>query len=257
MKRLIPILISLAVALSAFNVGQARAKKSGGAAIAQRNNAALKFVRRQIVESNRRLRYTIKARYPQAVGQDARLLKLNQTLRNVAVKDVAGFKKDFEAPEQRMETSGSSYDLEYAIELATNDLVSITFYVDTYYEGAAHPMHVSFTFNYDLNSGRELKLADLFKPNSDYLKPISDYAIKSVKKELGPESDSEWIETGAGAKQENYKSWAITRRGLKVTFDPYQVASYAEGPHEVVVPFSVLKNVIDSDSPLTRITGRK
>jgi len=257
MKRLFPILISMALVFSVFNIGDAKAAKHAGATLTQRGGAAVRFVRRQIVEANRKLRYTIKARYPQAVGGDARLVKLNQEIKRLTLKGIADFKKDFAAPEERMGTTGSSYESEYAIELATNDLVSITFYENTFYEGAAHGNHGSLTFNYDLNSGRELKLADLFKPNSNYLKAISDYAIKSLKKELGPESDSEWIETGAGAKQENYKSWAITRRGLKVTFDPYQVASYAEGPHEVVVPFSVLKNVIDSDSPLTRITGRK
>jgi hypothetical protein len=43
----------------------------------------------------------------------------------------------------------------------------------------------------------------------------------------------------------------ITSQGLKFTFDPYQVASYAEGPQEVVVPYRALKGLIGARSPIT------
>lgn len=250
MKRLPAILISIAVAFSALGVGSAKAAKN--AASSQRRNAAIRFTVGRINEANRRLRYTIKARYPQAVGADERMVKLNQALKNLAQKEVSGFKKDFSAPEERG-PAGSYFDLSYTVELATDKLVSITFYEDSFYEGAAHPNHGSLTFNYDLDAGRELKLADLFRPNSHFLTPISNYAINAVKKQLGQDPDMDWIKEGAGPKEENYKSWAITRRGLKVTFDPYQVASYAEGPHEVVIPFSALRNVIDPAGPLATI----
>ena len=38
-------------------------------------------------------------------------------------------------------------------------------------------------------------------------------------------------------KSENFKSWNITKKGLIFTFDPYQVASYAAGRFEVIIPF--------------------
>jgi hypothetical protein len=248
MKRLPAILIAIAVAFSTLNVGAAKAAKNG--ALWQRGNAAIKFVNGRVNEANRRLRYTIKARYPQAVGSDARMVKLNQAIKSLALKEVAGFKKDFSVPEERG-PSGSYFDLSYSIELATDKLVSLTFYEDSFYEGAAHPNHGSLTLNYDLDSGRVLKLADLFKPNSHYLMPISNYAINSLKKQLAQDPDLDWLKKGAGPEEENYKSWAITRRGLKVTFDPYQVASYAEGPHEVVIPFSLLRNVIEPNGPVS------
>jgi hypothetical protein len=245
--------------LSVLNAGQTNAgsKLSGSVPLMQGRIAAIKFVPRQIREGNRRLRYTIKARYPQSVvaGRDARLMKLNQELRSLISKEVADFKKDFVAPEERLSAAGSYYESGYTIELASNDLVSINFGVSTYYEGAVHGNHNSLVFNYDLKAGRTLNLATLFKPNSDYLGVISGYAIKALMKEMAPDPDAEWIQKGAGASEENYKSWNITRQGLKVTFDPYQVASYAEGPHEVVIPFAVLKNVIDPNGPLARMIG--
>src|SRR5262249_30472423 len=96
--------------------------------------------------------------------------------------------------------------------------------------------------------GAILKLADLFQPNSNYLKVISDYCIKEIKKL--DVSDDEWIRNGAGPKLENYDSWNVTPEGLQITFDAYQVASYAAGPQEVTVPYSLLKPIINPDGPL-------
>ncbi len=262
MNKFFSSLISIALVLSVFSIEQASGSANAGAHLPsmQRGRAAaVSFVPRQISEANRRLRYTIKARYPQAVGaaRDARLVKLNQELRKLITKEVSEFRGYFKEPEERLGPTGSYYDSEYWVNLATNDLVSISFGVSTYGEGAAHPNHNTLVFNYDLNAGRLLKLADLFKPNSNYLSVISGYAIEALKKELGPDPDTEWIERGAGASEENYKAWSLTPKGLEITFDPYQVDSYAGGEHVVIVPYSVLKDLIDSQGPLPAIAGQQ
>jgi hypothetical protein len=252
--------VSIALLAGVFSIGQAggNAHIAAGFPLMQRGRALVRFTPRQISEANKKLRYTIKARYPQAVAakNNPRLTKLNQALRQFIAKEVGGFKKDFSPPEERMLSGESTFDARYQVEYATNDLVSVSFIINTYFEGAVHGNYNDIAFNYDLNQGRTLSLADLFKPNSNYLKLISDYAIKSLRKEFAPDPDLDWIQRGAGPEEENYKSWNLTRKGLEVTFNPYQVASYAEGPHTVVVPYSVLKDVIDSQGPLSRIMGK-
>jgi hypothetical protein len=259
MNNPLALLISLALALSMASTGQTgsnRAEKTRAHAPAgQRGGAVIRFTPRLISEANRKQRYTIKARYPQALGaaRDARLIKLNEDLRKFVAKDVADFKADFQAPEEPMGEMGSFYESAYEVNLAADELVSLAFGVSTYGEGAAHPNHSTMVFNYDLAAGRILSLSDLFQPKSNYLGMISSYAIAELKKKLGPEPDTDWIERGAGADAENYQNWNITRQGLKVTFDPYQVASYAEGEHVVIVPYSVLKKVIDPQGLLAGI----
>jgi len=255
MKRFFPIIISIALALGGAALPASpvtRAAQGGG-------GAAVRFVPRQIKQANRRLRYTVTAKYPQALGaaRDPRLAKFNQALRGAILKEVVGFTTDFEAPEERMSEVGSYFEAEYNVTLATKDLISVWFGVSTYYEGAAHPNHNSKVFNYDLNTGKELKLADLFKPNSDYLKVVSDYAVKDLTEQLrgemsGDEPDTDWIREGAGPKEENYQSWNLSPKGLEINFDPYQVSSYAAGPKEVVIPLSALKDVLDPSGPLAR-----
>ena len=226
----------------------------------QSRGAAVKFAPRQIVAANRRFRYTVKAKYPQAVGaaRDPRLLKMNRELLAFVTSGVTEFKGNFKTYEKPMGPVGSYYESEYVVTLATNDLVSVAFGVSTYGEGAAHPNHNTVVFNYDLRAGRQLKLADLFKPNSDYLKVISDFAIKDLTEQIrgemsGDDPDTDWIREGAGPKEENYQSWNLSPKGLEITFDPYQVASYAAGPHEVVIPLSALTDVIDPNGPLGRM----
>ncbi|MDX6695059.1 MAG: hypothetical protein QOF02_2662 [Blastocatellia bacterium] len=230
-----------------------RLEPSGNAA------ASFRFVKRLINERNRRLRYTIKASYPQIAGAtDAKAVAFNQAIKELLTKEANGFKKAIEPPDRTTpaEVSENTFDVGYTIEHGGPDIISVSFGVSAYSAGAAHPNNYSMTFNYDLSAGRRLALSDLFNPRSGYMQAISAYAVKALKKELGPDSDSEWIATGAAPSSENYKSWNISRRGLVVTFDPYQVASYAEGEHVVVIPYAALKNFIKQDGPLATLTGK-
>ena len=257
MKRFFPAIISIALILGGAS---ATLPASAVPPAAQRGGAAVKFVPRQIRRANRRLRYTVKAKYPQALGaaRDPRLARLNQELRKLAAEEVTRFTTDFAAPDEPMGTAESYLDLEYSVTLATNDLVSVWFGIGTYFEGAAHPNHNAISFNYDLRTGRQLKLADLFKPNSDYLKVVSDFAINDLTEQLGEmtaggEPDTDWIREGAGPKEENYQSWNLSPKGLEINFNAYQVAPYVAGPHEVVIPLSALKDVLDPNGPLGRM----
>jgi hypothetical protein len=50
----------------------------------------------------------------------------------------------------------------------------------------------------------------------------------------------------------NYQSWSITRRGLGINFDSYQVGPYAAGPQFVLVPYSTLKDLINPEGPVAQ-----
>ena len=150
------------------------------------------------------------------------------------------------------EVAASHYD----VALAADNLVSIKFVSSVYEHGAAHPSSYSTVVNYDLKNGRNLALADLFQPRANYLETIASYCIKDLKRRSQQEKegesllDAEQIEEGAAPKADNYQSWNITRKGLWITFDPYQVGPYAAGPQSVIVPYAALKGIIKADGPL-------
>lgn len=219
------------------------------------------LVSKQIKENNKKLNYQIAVQYPQLTGgNNPNLEKFNVAARAAVTKKVAGFKKDM-APEEGENTEetrpedsmGSDLTISYTVVLAQDDLVSVDFEVSSYSQGAAHPNSYAETFNYDLKNGKQLKLADLFKPGAKYLQTMANYCIADLKKQATEKGlTSEEIEKGAAAKADNYQGWTITKRGLRISFDPYQVGPYAAGPQFVLVPYSDLKDLINPDGPIAQ-----
>ncbi|HKR61543.1 MAG TPA: DUF3298 domain-containing protein [Pyrinomonadaceae bacterium] len=214
---------------------------------------------KQINENNKKLRYEIAVEYPQITGStNPAAEKFNQQARALVNGEVRTFRAAMvEAandPEQKpVTTSGSDLGMGYTVAIARDDLISIDFGIGGYYSGAAHPNTHSQVLNFDLKNGKPLKLADLFKPGARYLKVISDFCIKDLQKQSKARDnmlDDESIRDGAGPDAKNYQSWTITKRGLGINFDSYQVGPYVAGPQYVVVPYSALKDVVKPDGPL-------
>ena len=207
---------------------------------------APKVTPKAIKENNRRLKYEISARCPQISGVTA-AAGFNRRAERLVRQRIATFKRDIGTPERG--SRARSLEINYSVSLVSDNLISVGF--DAYFEtGGAHPNSYSFVLNYDLQSGRELALGDLFKPNSGYLRVISDYCIRQLRNQV---SDYDTLRDGAAPTTNNYNSWLITQRGLSVTFDSYQVASYAEGPKGVLVPYSVIKNYVGPSSPIANL----
>jgi hypothetical protein len=220
---------------------------------------------KQIKEKNKKLKYEVEVAYPQLTGSvDPNFGKFDQTVRSLITRKVSDFKKEM-TPESAAEVTpdespaidesmGSDLTIGYTVVLAKDDLISLAFTVSSYSAGAAHPNSYTEVVNFDLKNGKLLKLADLFQPGAKYLQTLSTYCIQALKKQAKEQgdyalSDEDWIKKGAGAELTNYDNWTITKKGLGITFDPYQVAAYAAGPQNVLVPYSSLKEIIKPDGP--------
>jgi hypothetical protein len=226
--------------------------------------AAVRVTPKVIREASKELRYSLDAEYPQIDG-DGRFDKFNRESRGMITKDVAAFKsaegeasdEDGELPS---ETQTSTLDISYQVRFATDDLISIEFHEGQYSRGAAHGSSFTRVLNYDVKNGRKLALADLFNPKSNYLNVISAYCIKDLKEQQKKQGEGsmlqdDMIHEGASARADNYEAWTITRKGLWITFDPYQVAAYAGGPQHVLVPYSALKGIIKPDGAVGGLGG--
>jgi hypothetical protein len=226
-------------------------------------SSGVEIIARRIAENNKKLKYEIEAEYPQLSGSGSPgFEKFNQMVRGLITGKVSDFKKEM-APEEgdnaasegTSEMPGNDLSIGYTLALAKDDLISLDFGVSSYYSGAAHPNSYSDTVNFDLKNGKPLKLADLFNPGSKYLQTISAYAIQDLKKQAKAQSgdpmlDDDWIQKGAGPNADNYGAWTISKTGLGITFDAYQVGPYAAGPQHVMIPYSALKDIIRIDGPL-------
>lgn len=222
----------------------------------------VEIIARQIKEKNKKLKYEIDAEYPQLTGStDPNVEKFNQAARGLVTKQVSGFRKQMaeSAGEENPVDSETGSDLGagYTIALAQDDLISLQFDIGGYSAGAAHPNSYTDVINFDLRNGRQLKLADLFKPGAKYLQALSAYCIQDLKKQSKTKGedgmlDDDWIQRGAGPEANNFRSWTITKNGLGINFDSYQVGPYAAGPQFVLVSYSALKDIIKADGPVAQ-----
>jgi hypothetical protein len=216
----------------------------------------LDIVSKSIKQDSNKPKYEIDVSYPQIMGTGpAGVAAFNHEAESLARKTVADFKKDFTGSGQPApdSDSGSDVSMSYDVRLGTPDLISVSFAIGEYSAGAAHPNGYTVTINYQLKANHKLALADVFMAGKPYLQSISRYAIGKLKTRLGGQSDLDWINRGAGPKLENYKNWNLTSTGLEITFDAYQVASYADGPQVVFIPYSELKPLINPDGPLAAL----
>ncbi len=199
-------------------------------------------------ETSKTPAYILKAQIPALQGSDdQRVTNFNNEMTLLTQEEIAKFKDNVVQVQPMPGVVGSSYDQQYQRLSPPGNLISLKFQIMIYIQGAAHPGTHMRTVTYDLEAGTDVKLAELFLPGSDFLERIANYCIA----ELGKRGiSSETSTSGAKATPENYGNWNITQDGLLITFDEYQVAAYALGPQEVVVPYAELQPVIDPQGPL-------
>ena len=217
------------------------------------------FAHKEIKKDSKKPKWELSLSYPQIVNPfDEGEKGFNETVRQhfYAERDTfMVWMKDWEVVKGN-EEMGSYYEAGDTVMYSSTSFISVHVYCDSYFSGAAHPNNWSFTINYDLVKNKEVTISDLY--TGDYLKVLSDYCIKEIKKQQFEmdstmTSDDEWLNTGAGPDAKNFAVFNPTNEGLLITFITYQVASYAQGPAEVLVPYSVLKDYVRKGSVMEKI----
>lgn len=120
----------------------------------------------------------------------------------------------------------------YTAERPSKNVFSVTYMV-YWFAGGAHPNRVYKTGTFDLKSGRELTLKDLF-PGKKAVEPaLADLAIKALAGRV-KELTEEMMDI-------NMNRISLTPDGLRIVYSPYEIASYAEGEFFVDIPLRDLE----------------
>ena len=189
--------------------------------------------------------YTIEIMYPYVGAIENG--RVNIEISNFVEEIVSKFKDDVGKSDawQGKNTLKIFYD---PFEI-NSDFVSIRF-EDSEYYGGAHPLNNSYGFNYDLKNNKRILLTDIFDSSKNYINTISERSIQYLLKENKNSqfSDENWIKEGASPKEENFTIFTFNKETIVFHFNEDQVASYASGRQEVVLPFSSLKNILRNDA---------
>ena len=191
-------------------------------------------------------KYTVAVNYPEIAGMEG----FNQASQAIAERIVDAFLENlatYPPVGELSQMSYSSVSMDYSVLEKTPEVISVYFQISEYYSGAAHPFPFSAVLNYDVRNQQVLDLSDLFQPNAEYLRVISEYVTNEL-------SGEEWFTFTDGVlpEAENYQIWNLTPEGLLITFDPYMVAPYAAGFIKVVVPYDEFIGIVNPEGVLAR-----
>lgn len=181
--------------------------------------------------------------------------RVNAALFEAAEGYVREFREGLGEPVVEEPGAASTLDGTFETTLFDAGAASFRFTISHYLAGAAHPGATIPTFSFDLATGNQLALEDLFRPGSEHLKTLAAHcreAVEAVWLADGPldRPANDWIEEGTRPVAANYASWNIGRSGLLITFQEYQVGPYAMGPVRCEVPTADIAGILDPDGPL-------
>lgn len=202
-----------------------------------------------------------KGKYSEAKWSYPLLISQNEVIQNISTKlrermkpAIEDFQKD--AKEGFMTdliTSTWIFTYDYSIEYYSEKLISFTGLVYSY-TGGAHGNTYFVSSNYSIQDeeSKLLKLSDLFKKDSKYVKTLSDLIIADLKKQKAG-----WVANGeiTSLKEDEIGPFALSPRGIQFAFAPYAVGPYSDGSFFVTIRYNQLKDIIDPSGPLSQLVG--
>lgn len=151
--------------------------------------------------------------------------------------------------EERERISASGYSspnkyetyFDYSLKYNQKGLLSVVL-MDYQYTGGAHGSMVQSSYTFNLNTGEEYRLKDLFKDDVDYVTFISDTVkdtiVERVREEILPE-DIEPFET-----IRDDHDFYLSNDGVVVYFQQYEHWCYAAGIQEFPVEYTTLRDML-------------
>ena len=167
-----------------------------------------------------------------------RIAAIDEDIQDWAQQTVAAFISEFsEMPSDRV------YELKatYRIIRASPKVLSVIWDVWNF-TGGAHGNLDIVAFVYDAGSGQPLELRDLFEDEQGALNLLSVLSYDKLPAMLGDMADEEMIKSGTSPDLDNFTCVTPTPEGVRVFFQPYQVAPWAAGPQEVDISLQELQD---------------
>ncbi len=109
--------------------------------------------------------------------------------------------------------------------------------------GAAHGMPIKNYYYCNIKTGEFYTLKDLFIKDSDYITTINHIIKEMIAKEEADESSMLFPDSFKTILEDH--NFYLTKEGLVIYFYPYDIAPYAAGFPEFIIPFEKLNKIID------------
>lgn len=197
--------------------------------------------------------YRVDVLFPQVTGlSKPAAARTNARIDTFVRHTVAGFEREVLAgrPPYPPGSAASTLVGSVTTEFDSERIVALSLAEYTFPAGAAHGTTAVTTFNSNGRTGGAYRLADLFAPSSRWLVLLSQASRRALPRLLGSLSSTHWIDSGTTPEASNFSAWSLTPWGLEITFGEYQVAPYAAGMPQVVLPYDALEAVAAKTGPI-------
>ncbi|MBP7332948.1 MAG: DUF3298 domain-containing protein [Firmicutes bacterium] len=133
----------------------------------------------------------------------------------------------------------------YEVTLNDRGILSLKFNVYSIRIHAANGIDEQRSLTVNLETGKEYRLYDLFKRNSDYKTVISNIIRKQIEERNIP-----LIKEFSGI--DDFENYYLTENALVIYFQEIEFTPHYVGIPEFPIPYSQIKNLIRVDGPIAR-----
>lgn len=164
--------------------------------------------------------------------------KVDSVIRDFVEKTGRAYIKDLNETYSDEEEKPANYDQWemlgfFTADRPNPDIISITFSISSYTGGAHGDLFVN-VMNYDLKTGKEITLADMFADPQKAIELFSQGSPAKLRAALGEgDIEEEMLSDGTAPTDTNFAQFALNPNGLAVEFQPYQVGPWSIGQQHV------------------------
>lgn len=191
--------------------------------------------------------YDLAAEYPELSSPNHKVRRFNKWIRSKILAYTNQFRRLADAEQRKKKKLKPrlwGLDLSYVIYFSNERLISLRLAHSVMEAGQMHPISYYETINYDLETGKQLRVRDIFKRG--YLKRLSNYSRKELTERYALVTQ-DWMMNGTRPTAGNFTNWNLVPDGVLLSFEDYQVSAHSFGQPEFVVPFSALQGTLRRD----------
>ena len=173
------------------------------------------------------------------------LLTFDEELEATTIDEaVASFNEGYSGLKDKFEDETAEWEAKINAQVSHDDKNLLTVHLDSYlFTGGAHGYKAIRYLNFDKKKGKELENWELFKNLPDFEKFAEEKfrSKENILKGTSINSTGFMFEKDVFYLPENM---GFTDKGLHLVYNPYEVASYADGPIDLLLPYAEIKNFL-------------
>lgn len=173
------------------------------------------------------------------------LLSFDDELEVTSIEDaLSSFKKGYLVLQQIYDDEPTAWEAKIEGAISYEDDNYLTIVLDTYlFTGGAHGYTSKKFLNFDKKKGVELENLELFN-NAEEFRTFAEEVFRRTENIPTGKSINH---TGFMFEQDSFylpENIGFTEKGIKLLYNPYEVASYTDGTIELVLPHSEVKKYL-------------